>query len=68
MSSSRINHISSGPPYIMNFIKKNIKKLDEIYKDGMQTYNEGALGMKCSKEKQKARQRDANDYHRGGNS
>ncbi len=53
MSSIPVNQISSGPKYIMNFIKNNLKKLNEIYNKGIEENKTGMLGFKCSKKENK---------------
>ena len=49
----KIQNIKSGPDYIMKFIKSNMSKLNEIYKEGINNYKKGALGLKCSKKQNK---------------
>tara|TARA_B100001094_G_C18158779_1_gene788093 strand:- start:812 stop:1120 length:309 start_codon:yes stop_codon:yes gene_type:complete len=53
MSSVSINQISRGPEYIMNFIKKNMDKLNEIYLKGIEEHTKGILSFKCSKKENK---------------
>ena len=48
-----VKQISRGPEYIMNFINFNMTKLNEIYKEGIETHTTGVLGFKCSKKENK---------------
>ena len=53
MSNIPIHQTSSAPDYIMNFINKNIIKLEEIYNNGIKEYKNGMLGFKCSQKDNK---------------
>ena len=48
-----IQHAESTPPYISTFIQNNMKKLIEIYNDGMNNFHEGCLGFQCSQKENK---------------
>lgn len=43
-----INHISSAPKYITNFISGNMEQLNKIYEEGCLNNSEGILACKCS--------------------
>lgn len=53
MASSSIQQVNSCPDYINKFIQHNMEKLLEIYNEGINVYNEGCLGFKCSQEESK---------------
>jgi len=45
---SHIQTINSAPPYISEFIKKNMEQLIQIHDEGKQEHAIGCLGFKCS--------------------
>ena len=46
--NTSVQNVSSAPPYISDFIGKNMDKLLEIYDEGLKENGEGALRMICS--------------------
>ena len=48
-----IQHAESTPPYISTFIQNNMKKLLEIYNDGINNFQTGCLGFQCSQKENK---------------
>ena len=48
---SKIQNIDSTPPYINEFLKKNMEQLLHIHDEGIQEHSVGCLGFKCSEEK-----------------
>jgi hypothetical protein len=50
---TEIQTIGSTPPYIDDFLKKNLNKLIEIHDNGIKEHKEGCLGLKCSSEENK---------------
>ena len=50
---STIQNIDSTPPYINEFLKKNMEQLLHIYDEGKQEHGLGCLGFKCSEEENK---------------
>lgn len=51
--STSVQNVSSAPPYISDFIGKNMDKLLEIYDEGFKEHKEGALRMICSQKENK---------------
>lgn len=51
--STSVQNVSSAPPYISDFIGKNMDKLLEIYDNGLKENGEGALRMVCSQKENK---------------
>ena len=51
--STSVQNVSSAPPYISDFIGKNMDKLLEIYENGLKENGEGALRMVCSQKENK---------------
>ena len=52
-NSTSVQNVSSAPPYISDFIGKNMDKLLEIYDEGLRENDEGALRMICSQKENK---------------
>ena len=50
---SKIKTIGSTPPYIDEFLKKNMKKLCDIYDESIEEQGIGCLGFKCSQTENK---------------
>ena len=50
---SEIQHASSTPPYIDDFLKKNMVQLVEIHDEGIKENGTGCLGFKCSQKENK---------------
>ena len=48
-----IQNINSLPEFIDKFIKFNLDKLIEIYKEGINTHKEGLLYFQCDKDENK---------------
>ena len=48
---SKIQNIDSTPPYISNFINKNMDQLINIHDEWKQEHGIGCLGFKCSEGK-----------------
>jgi len=51
--NTSVQNVSSAPPYISDFIGKNMDKLLEIYDEGLKENGEGALRMICSQKENK---------------
>ncbi|MBG02394.1 MAG: hypothetical protein CL470_09010 [Acidimicrobiaceae bacterium] len=51
--SSTIQEAHSTPPYIDEFLKKNMIKLVEIHDQGIEEHKTGCLGFKCSQTENK---------------
>ena len=47
---NKIQNIDSTPPYINEFLKKNMEQLIQIHDEGKQEHGIGCLGFKCSEE------------------
>ena len=47
---NKIQNIDSTPPYINDFLKKNMEQLIQIHDEGKQEHGIGCLGFKCSEE------------------
>jgi hypothetical protein len=45
-----IQNVSSTPDYISNFINSNLEQLNNIHDGGMDNFEEGCLGLRCSEE------------------
>ena len=43
-----INHVSSAPKYITDFISRNMEQLNKIYNEGISIDSNGILACKCS--------------------
>ena len=52
-NSTSVQNVSSAPPYISDFIGKNMDTLLEIYDEGFKENEEGALRMVCSQKENK---------------
>ena len=50
---SEIQHASSTPQYIDEFLKKNMVQLVEIHDEGIKNHEIGCLGFKCSQKENK---------------
>ena len=50
---SEIQHASSTPPYIDDFLKKNMVQLVDIHDEGIKENGTGCLGFKCSQNENK---------------
>jgi len=50
---STIQQADSTPPYITDFLKKNMVKLMEIHDEGKENSGIGCLGFKCSQTENK---------------
>jgi len=48
-----IQNISSAPDYINRFIHVNREDLENIYDEGLNNFQSGCLGFKCSQEHNK---------------
>ena len=51
--SSSIQTVSSAPSYISEFIAQNMTQLQDIYEEGIHTYQSGCMLFMCSKEENK---------------
>jgi hypothetical protein len=51
--SSSIQTVSSAPSYISEFIAQNMTQLQDIYEEGIHTYQSGCVLFVCSKEENK---------------
>lgn len=50
---NKIQNIDSTPPYINEFIQKNMEQLINIHDEGKQEHGIGCLGFKCNQTENK---------------
>ena len=63
IATSHIQTIQSTPPYISAFINANLAQLNQIYDEGLQSFECGILGFQCSQENNKMDVQFMNEQH-----